>query len=65
MLILRTCSHNLTSYNGFRWPESGIAEAPDFSPRDCCGHGLHGLAWGEGNGDLSDPPYDLWWPLVG
>ena len=56
-LILRTCNADMTSYGGFRWPKSGPVEAPDWEPTMECGHGLHGLLWGEGSVrylDLSD-----------
>jgi hypothetical protein len=49
VLILRTCPHTMTSYDGsFRWPESGPVEDPDWDPKPKCGGGLHGLLWGEG-----------------
>jgi len=52
-LMIRTCSPDLRSYNGrFRWPDSGIVEAPDWDPLPTCGNGLHGLLWGEGDGCL-------------
>jgi len=51
-LILRTCNPDLTSHNGFQWPETGPIEAPDWDPTPDCGHGLHGLLWGEGDGGL-------------
>lgn len=49
-LILRTCAPDMTGYGGFRWPESGYVEAPDWDPAAECGRGLHGLLWGEGEG---------------
>ena len=52
VLVLRTCNEDLTSHGGFRWPKSGKAKAPDWSPVATCGHGLHGLLWGEGAGSL-------------
>ena len=45
-LILRTCNSDLTSYNGFQWPESGFVEAPDWDKTPQCGNGLHGLLQG-------------------
>ena len=51
-LILRTCNADMTGYGGFVWPESGRVEAPDWKPEKCCGNGLHGLLWGEGDGAL-------------
>ena len=64
VLILRTCSADLTSHAGFRWPESGPAEAPDWRPDAECGHGLHGLLWGEGDGGLLDWSADAKWLVV-
>ena len=52
VLVLRTCATNMTSYNGFRWPESGPVECPDWDPTPLCGRGLHGALWGEGDGKL-------------
>jgi hypothetical protein len=54
VLILRTCSADLTSYAGFRWPASGPVEAPDWNPAPVCGGGLHGLLWGEGSVSYMD-----------
>ena len=58
VLVLRTCAADLTSYNGFTWPQSGRVCAPDWEPVPKCGHGLHGLLWGVGDYSLlrlSDP----------
>ena len=55
-LGLRSCKPDFTSpaaeANGFRWPRSGYVEAPDWIADKHCGHGLHLLAHGEGNGEL-------------
>ena len=51
-LVLRTCDANLRSHEGFQWPKSGPVKAPDWDPKPECGHGLHGLLWGEGCADL-------------
>ena len=48
-LVLRTSKTNLTSYNGFQWPEKGPVEAPDWQPTYECGNGLHGLLEGVGS----------------
>jgi len=48
ILVLRDVKPDMSSHGGFVWPESGIVEAPDWEPTDRCGHGLHGLPWGEG-----------------
>src|SRR5579885_1751765 len=49
VLVLRTCNADMTSHEGFRWPESGRVECPDWDPAPGCGGGLHGLLWGEGD----------------
>ena len=51
-LALRTCNADMTSHNGFLWPTSGPVSAPDWQADKNCGHGLHGLLYGEGNGQL-------------
>jgi hypothetical protein len=48
VLLLRTNTADMKSYGGFTWPEKGWCEAPDWDPTPECGHGLHGLLWGEG-----------------
>ena len=53
-LILRTCNRKMQGYGGFQWPKSGPVSAPDWSPEPECGHGLHGLLWGEGHGSYLD-----------
>ena len=56
--VLRSCKSDGTSHGGFRWPDSGPVECPDWSPAAECGHGLHGLLWGIGDWGLtalSDP----------
>lgn len=62
VLALRTSGEDGTSHGGFRWPESGFVEAPDFSCEPTCGRGLHALLWGEGEaGNLRwDDPKALW-----
>ncbi len=63
-LVLRTCNADLTSHQGFQWPASGPVEAPDWSSEAECGHGLHGLLWGEGGGQLLDWSEDAKWLVV-
>jgi hypothetical protein len=63
-LMLRTCEPDMTSYDGFRWPESGEVEAPDWSPVAECGRGLHGLLWGEGDAQLLRSGPDVRWLVV-
>jgi len=52
VLVLRTCAADMTARGGFRWPMEGPVAAPDWDPAPVCGGGLHGLLWGEGNGQL-------------
>jgi hypothetical protein len=51
-LLLRTADEHGKAYGGFQWPtEAGKGvEAPDWDPTPCCGRGLHGAHWGEGEG---------------
>ena len=49
-LVLRTCNPDMTSHNGFVWPTNGPVSCPDWRDDYSCGHGLHGLLWGEGDG---------------
>ena len=51
-LVLRTCNPDMSSHRGFVWPVSGHVQCPDWSPEPCCGNGLHGLLWGEGDNHL-------------
>jgi len=64
VLVLRTCAADMTSYEGFRWPESGPVEAKDWNAKPECGHGLHGLLWGEGDGGLLAFARDARWLVV-
>jgi len=65
ILVVRTCNADMTSHYGkFRWPESGPVEAPDWDPTPTCGGGLHGLAWGVGDGSLLDWSAEARWLLV-
>ena len=52
ILVLRDSRPDMTAHNGFKWPEDGYVEAPDWEDTDKCGNGLHGLPWGVG-GDYS------------
>ena len=63
-LVLRTCNADLTSYNGFQWPESGHVEAPDFRRTYDCGQGLHGLLEGQGDGKYLNLGDDAKWLVV-
>jgi len=50
VLVLRTCRADMTSRNGFVWPNSGPVKCDDWDATPQCGGGLHGLLWGEGDG---------------
>jgi hypothetical protein len=54
----------MTSHGGFKWPESGPIECSDWSPEPECGHGLHGLLRGEGDGTLLNWDLDAKWLVV-
>jgi hypothetical protein len=62
VLVLRTCSANMTSYGGFKWPKRGPVSAPDWIDNFRCGNGLHGWLWGEGDDTLGhvDTPKAKW-----
>ncbi len=62
--VLRTCNPDMTSYGGFRWPESGPVEAPDWDASPHCGNGLHGFFWGEGDGGLASWDENAKWLVV-
>jgi hypothetical protein len=52
--VLRTCNKDLSSHKGFAWKPKGEVKAPDWDAKPECGHGLHGLLWGDGNAGLLD-----------
>ena len=55
VLILRSCSANLTSHGDFQWPGVGeVAKAEDWNPTPECGHGLHGWLYGAGDHSVSE-----------
>ncbi len=62
VLVLRTCSADMTSHGGFKWPKRGPVSAPDWIDNFECGNGLHGWLWGEGDGTLGhvDVPNAKW-----
>src|ERR1035437_2682778 len=64
ILVLRTCSASMISSNNFKWPGEGAVVCPDWEPTDACGHGLHGLPWGVGDGNLLDWSNGAWWLVV-
>src|ERR1035437_1543596 len=64
ILVLRTCSASMISSNNFKWPGEGAVVCPDWEPTDQCGHGLHGLPWGVGDGNLLDWSNGARWLVV-
>jgi hypothetical protein len=62
--VLRTCKSDITAYNGFKWPESGMVEAPDWQNNAECGNGLHGLLWGIGDGSFLNWDEGAKWLVV-
>jgi len=52
VLVLRSCRPDMTSHDGFTWPESDEVVAPDWRPTAECGNGLHGWLWGVGDYSL-------------
>ena len=64
VLVLRSCTADLTSHKGFKWPESGPISAPDWEPTPKCGNGLHGWLWGEGDGSVGNYDPDAKWLVV-
>ena len=67
VLVLRTCAANMVSrgnHPDFKWPTTGLVECPDWSPEPKCGHGLHGMLWGEGDGNMLSWATDAKWLVV-
>src|ERR1700690_686252 len=64
VLVLRTCAADMTSKNGFKWPQKGAVECRDWLPTAECGTGLHGVLWGEGGGGLANWGADAKWLVV-
>jgi hypothetical protein len=62
---LRTSNSDGTSFGGFRWPETGMVECPDWSPAAKCGNGLHALLNGEGSASHLAWDEHARWQLVG
>lgn len=61
---LRTCGLERLSHGGFKWPESGWAEAPDWNSRPECGGGLHFLRNGIGESSLLDWGDAIWQAVI-
>jgi len=65
IFVLRTCKKDGTSHNEFKWPKLGSVSCPDWDPKPECGHGLHGLAKGEGSyGLLNSENHSALWQVV-
>src|SRR5581483_7865876 len=64
VLVLRSCKADMTSYDGFKWPESGFVEAPDWKPTKQCGNGLHGWQWAVGDFRLGFHDRDTKWLVI-
>ncbi|WP_446744265.1 DUF7666 domain-containing protein [Silvibacterium acidisoli] len=64
VLALRTCDKDMKAYGGFQWPKTGRVEAPDWKKTKECGHGLHGLLRGQGDGGLLSWEVDAVWMAV-
>ena len=54
-IVLRVCRSDMTSYNGFIWPETGYVEAPDWDAKEECRNGLFG--WFEAQGYANSSSY--------
>jgi hypothetical protein len=57
-------NENNQSRNNFQWPLKGKVKCPDFEPTAECGHGLHGLLWGQGDSCLLNWDADAKWCVV-
>ena len=66
VLVLRTCNDDGTSRNSFVWPLTvgSTVTCPDWDSKPECGNGLHGLLWGEGNGELLSWEEDDKWLVL-
>ena len=64
VLVLKTVNMDMTAHGGFKWPESGVVEAPDWKDEAECGNGLHGLPWAEGNWALLEEDAPKKWLVV-
>ena len=63
--MLRTCGPDMSAYGDFIWPKKGLVTCPDWDPSPECGHGLHGLLWGDGEASLLDWSKEAQWLVVG
>jgi hypothetical protein len=72
-LVLRTVAADMVSRGtnadgsprpDFTWPALGPVQCSDWEPTPACGHGLHGLLWGEGDWGLLAREADAKWQVV-
>ena len=62
VLILKCVNADMTSHNGFVWPQSGPVRPDTWSRNpDCESGGLFGWPWGLSFGDGKQPQYDGKW----
>ena len=54
----------MTAHGGFKWPEKGHVECPDWDSAPKCGNGLHGLLWGTGDSSLMNWDTGAKWLVV-
>jgi len=64
VLVLKSVNADMTSKNGFKYPENGTVACTDWEPTPECGNGLHGLLWGEGNYSLLNWTADAKWLVI-
>ena len=64
VLVLRTCAADGSTHNGFKYPDSGLVEAPDWKPTAECGNGLHGWLWGSGEWSLKNKAANIKWLVI-
>ena len=71
VLCLRTCPPDMVARGKidgvtweFQWPRSGPVACSDWDPTPTCGHGLHGLLWGDGDWSLLKDEPDTVWMVV-
>jgi hypothetical protein len=65
VLVLRTCSKDMTSRNGFKWPKKGPVACNDWDGgKMVCGGGLHGLENGEQSGSYLDWSDEAVWLVI-
>ena len=64
VLVLKSVNPDMSAYGGFIWPTNGFIEAPDWSPTNNCGSGLHGWLWGVGNFSLAVKHQNAKWLVI-